>query len=616
MKKTIIAILLIVLSGCEKKHPEHVPSGGELAGIPADTPILPSTDIDYEDVPLKTENGMHVKVVVTNQKTPVYKNPKADTITSSLNYFDILYVHRKMNVGMMEFYNVSFSPDLKSEIGWISDSDCVVWNHRGGFRPIYSEKTGINSILFYDSADDAFRSLEGVDVEPTGMFEIPQVKSKNPYSPWIILEKKTMPLGDQSISLYKVLCLGKKKADEKKKRGYTPKELDFYRDSVKNVDFCFVIDGTGSMSDDIAAVKSAVGEMAKTFDKCQINIRFTLTVYRDVCDGPTKMFEYFGLETLDGFLNHINSIEAVDGGDTPERGFPAIQDTLLMTEFRENSTRLLVLVGDAPFHVTGKNNPKNLKNGDIISLAKLKNTRIFILDVGTELSKQVGAIAHSTGGAIHQLGSSKKLEKEVTRILTEQSNDVTETLSRMADIIKHREIDPEKLSASTGKTPEEITHVINILKSKGVDMERLRNGEAITLTGWIIPQVGSVSLGRLEVFLNYTEGETCLRTMQYLLRVNPDVTIGLQIRNHGGEGRIQSGSVQEFFDENSIPHNGGSILSHSVDTLRRLPESQRIRLQDELVPYIRDLDGCLKDSSKWERVHGRVRGWIPEEVLP
>ena len=83
------------------------------------------------------------------------------------------------------------------------------------------------------------------------------------------------------------------------------------------------------------------------------------------------------------------------------------------------------------------------------------------------------------------------------------------------------------------------------------------------------------------------------------------------------DSRIRNEPIGTFFEDNFLPYRSTSILSLSLEEIKNLPEANRARIQDELLPLIRQLDLELKEEARWVRLSdGRIRGWISESALP
>lgn len=121
------------------------------------------------------------------------------------------------------------------------------------------------------------------------------------------------------------------------------------------LDVIFAIDGTGSMEDDLYALKhELVPAMKQLFEGS--GAQFGLLYYRDYDEYvsgaykelPVHIFD-FGKD-LNNFTMNLNSITAYGGGDTPEAVYEAIFAATDGFDWREGSERRIILIGDAEPH--------------------------------------------------------------------------------------------------------------------------------------------------------------------------------------------------------------------------------------------------------------------------
>ena len=127
----------------------------------------------------------------------------------------------------------------------------------------------------------------------------------------------------------------------------TPRALPAQR----TVDLAFVLDTTGSMGEEIDAVKSTIRTVAAKLSGGQISVRIGLVEYKDRVDPQvTKTYPFS--EDLAAFSHSVEGITAGGGGDIPEdmhAGLNAALDTL---QWRDDATaRLIVVIADAPPHL-------------------------------------------------------------------------------------------------------------------------------------------------------------------------------------------------------------------------------------------------------------------------
>ena len=120
------------------------------------------------------------------------------------------------------------------------------------------------------------------------------------------------------------------------------------------LDVAFLLDATGSMGDEIGAVKEKIREMisAIALGDPTPDVRFGIVAYRDRDDEyVTRTYEL--TRDIDRIVENLDEIEADGGGDYPEsfnEGLHvAVQE--LNWELDGSVSRLIFLIADAPPHL-------------------------------------------------------------------------------------------------------------------------------------------------------------------------------------------------------------------------------------------------------------------------
>lgn len=107
-------------------------------------------------------------------------------------------------------------------------------------------------------------------------------------------------------------------------------------------DVVFVIDSTGSMSDDLASVKASSANIVNAIARSP-SFRIGFVEYND----PTaSMLQDFSNQRW-LITSTINKLKATGGGDTPEFVYSGIKIALGMA-WRPSASRTIILIGDAP----------------------------------------------------------------------------------------------------------------------------------------------------------------------------------------------------------------------------------------------------------------------------
>ena len=118
-------------------------------------------------------------------------------------------------------------------------------------------------------------------------------------------------------------------------------------------DLMFIIDNTGSMSDDISAVKARVSQIIDRIrrrgDGTQ---RVGLALYSDLCVERNWLVFQDLTTDLDRIERQIRGITVSGGGDVPESVYDAVETVLRRATWR-HPARYGLLIGDAPPHEEG-----------------------------------------------------------------------------------------------------------------------------------------------------------------------------------------------------------------------------------------------------------------------
>jgi hypothetical protein len=153
-----------------------------------------------------------------------------------------------------------------------------------------------------------------------------------------------------------------------------------------NLDICFVMDATGSMSGCINSVKQCIVTVARNIASTTgMTARFALVAYRDYCDGALRhqVFQFGDSATLSG---NLGTLSATGGGDGPEDCFGGLWGAANRISWSAPA-RVIVWMGDAPQHGTqySGGNGDDLPGGDpdgitaAMIFSELKNKHITLV---------------------------------------------------------------------------------------------------------------------------------------------------------------------------------------------------------------------------------------------
>lgn len=183
-----------------------------------------------------------------------------------------------------------------------------------------------------------------------------------------------------------------------------------------SVDLVFVIDTTGSMGDDIAAVKSASQNIVDQLVAKTTSYRFALVDYRDFPertgfsgDYPSKLDLGF-TDDATQIKTAIGALSLGDGGDFPETVWSGLR-TGIDLPWRPGVKKVIVQIGDAPAL-----NPEpisGLTSDDIVSAAlAVDPAEVYVIDTGNAGS-DLADVAARTGGKVFSAPSPTDVADQV-----------------------------------------------------------------------------------------------------------------------------------------------------------------------------------------------------------
>lgn len=126
--------------------------------------------------------------------------------------------------------------------------------------------------------------------------------------------------------------------------------------AIRPVDLAFVLDTTGSMSEEIAAVKATIQKVAKSLGSSEIKVRVGLVEYKDKGDEFVKRV-YPMTSDLGSFQTKIAGLNASGGGDAPEHMTAGLHAALAELQWSPDAVaRMAFVIGDAPPHLDYQDN--------------------------------------------------------------------------------------------------------------------------------------------------------------------------------------------------------------------------------------------------------------------
>ncbi len=201
------------------------------------------------------------------------------------------------------------------------------------------------------------------------------------------------------------------------------------------MDVAFVVDTTGSMRDDIGAVKDNLFKIVKevTSHTKGLTIRFGIVSYRDHPPQDdtyvTRVFDFSG--DVHKVHKEISQLDASEGGDIPEAVADGLFDARTKLSWDKSAYKVLLLVGDAPPHGRQYNDiaedawPKGCPDGhdpreEVMALKKKYGNAFFLFVCGCHplVERAFRSIADAVdGGQYLSLSEAHELPAAILKIL-------------------------------------------------------------------------------------------------------------------------------------------------------------------------------------------------------
>lgn len=142
--------------------------------------------------------------------------------------------------------------------------------------------------------------------------------------------------------------------------------------SGRRLDLAIAFDDTGSMGEEISAMKSKVQGLIDQIKTSGMDSRYSLVSFKDSYSIKANW-------TSDpvAFKASVNSLQSLGGGDEPEVSLDAIESVLSMG-FRPDAQKVIILITDAHAHHNGDNTTYSLYSKDEVMKNLMDSGVIFI----------------------------------------------------------------------------------------------------------------------------------------------------------------------------------------------------------------------------------------------
>ncbi len=244
------------------------------------------------------------------------------------------------------------------------------------------------------------------------------------------------------------------------------------RKELNQVDICFVIDTTGSMSSFINAAKQHLLKMISTLGAIAgLDWQVGLVEYRDHPPQETSFVKkvYQLTSDLKKMEGAINGLAASGGGDAPEAVYDGLQAACKEMFWRKYSCRFVILVGDAPPHgfellerkedntfVTVKNTgdhwpdgcPCGLTGKSVSALAEEQRITLYAISMANckFTVSAFAEVANGTGGQCNQSKNADDVLKQINTVLDSEFQNILFDGLVLDVVTKQPEINTQDLS--------------------------------------------------------------------------------------------------------------------------------------------------------------------------
>lgn len=216
-----------------------------------------------------------------------------------------------------------------------------------------------------------------------------------------------------------------------------PKVIESTTTSDGKLDMVIAFDTTGSMASYIGAVKKHVKELIPKLFKQNPDLRIGIVAFGDYCDMPSKYnfgkaYQVCELTNDENkLIKFITSAQNTGGGDSDEFYELVIKKIVEETNWREDSTKAVLLIADAEPHKVGYSYGDRVVNNQIdwreeVKRAAEKGIKFDTLTIyETEWYKELSSI---TNGVSAPFSTSSKTSQLVEAAALARGGEKTKSL--------------------------------------------------------------------------------------------------------------------------------------------------------------------------------------------
>jgi len=159
---------------------------------------------------------------------------------------------------------------------------------------------------------------------------------------------------------------------------------------VNKADIIFVLDVTGSMTEEINGVKNNIIEFTDSLSARGVDFKLGLVTFLDVIENT-----YAFTSNVQTFYNQVSIQRAHGGDDYPENSLQALL-TASQFPFRPDAKRMIIWITDAAFHIN--NAVTQLTKEQVVNELLLKSVQVHCIGNAAEQLNFYDQIIINTGG--------------------------------------------------------------------------------------------------------------------------------------------------------------------------------------------------------------------------
>ncbi|MBX0295218.1 vWA domain-containing protein [Haloarcula nitratireducens] len=224
---------------------------------------------------------------------------------------------------------------------------------------------------------------EFVDILSADPSEYPEVLLS------VIVDTEAGRAGELSESAFQIIENGVERA------------VESFSFTSTTADIVFVFDDTGSMGDEISAMKSGVKSLTTEIESAGIDARYSLVTVKDDFEINRRF-----TADADRLKRTVDRLAPAGGGDAPEDNFDAIVRALEM-DYRPSAQKVLVDITDSTSHYAGDGSGRSDYTLDEVA-ARIENRGVAYVAIAPDIDDDRASkktLAQTTDGLWIDLAS-------------------------------------------------------------------------------------------------------------------------------------------------------------------------------------------------------------------